>query len=323
MVCGIVGVLCLLTSIPAGLGLGLFGIVQMLIALRRGERVGLKAAAPVLVDFAVMGLGMVLVRLVSSSFARGRQLRRSGRVLLPDLDEGAAWTGCPMEPERDDAPGGLADQWRENGRTEHASVAAFARLTLDLMALGAPPSLVASANEDALDEIRHTELCFSLARALDGRSVSPAPFSEAQRFSRWPRPRRLALAELAVHSLVDGALHEGVSARMVARLARRAEVPAIRGLLREIAADEGKHSAHGWAVVEWCLAEGGSTVAAALLGAVAAIPESMESPLPEGAEGGGWEGWGIHGRRLEAGEYSAARRHVVDRVHGLLGVRAA
>src|SRR4029077_13893090 len=118
-------------------------------------------------------------------------------------------------------PDGVADRWRENGKTEHASVAAFARLTLDLMALGAPPDLIAAANQDALDEIRHTELCFSLAKALDGKAVSPGAFPQAQRVATLPRSRTFALAKLAVDSLIDGALHEAVSARIIASLAHR------------------------------------------------------------------------------------------------------
>jgi hypothetical protein len=141
----------------------------------------------------------------------------------------------------------LAHQWRENGRTEHASVAAYARLTLDLIALGAPPSLVRAAQRDALDEIRHTELCFSLARAIDGRDVGPGPFAVMDGASR-SGSRALSLARLAVDSLVDGALHEGVSARVIAQLAKRTDMEPIRALLKELAADEGRHAAHGWDV---------------------------------------------------------------------------
>jgi hypothetical protein len=261
-------------------------------------------------------LGMLIAYVATVGFSRGRQLRRFGRVLLPRLRSSAAWTTAAVPlGQRDDVPAGLADQWRENGKTEHASVAAFARLTLDLMALGAPPTLIAAANRDALDEIRHTELCFSLAHALDGKTVSPAPFPQAQRVTTLPRSRTLALAKLAVDSLIDGALHEGVSARIIAKLAHRCEVPGIRAALKEIAADEGRHSAHGWAAVAWCLEEGGRPVAEALTGALRALPRAMRSALPEAASGGQWERWGIHGHALEAVEYAAALAHVEERVH--------
>jgi hypothetical protein len=133
------------------------------------------------------GLGMLIAYFATVGFSRGRQLRRFGRVLLPRLQASSAWTTSTVAPLGGEAaPAGVADQWRENGKTEQASVAAFARLTLDLMALGAPPSLIAAANRDALDEIRHAELCFSLACALDGKRVGPGPFPEAQRVATSP-----------------------------------------------------------------------------------------------------------------------------------------
>ena len=264
------------------------------------------------------GFGMCLAYLSTVGFSRGRQLRRFGKVLLPDLRPDGRWTTDIPAHGLESAPAGLADQWRENGKTEHASVAAFARLTLDLMALGAPPALIRTVNEDALDEIRHAELCFSLASAMDGKRIGPAPFPQAQRVSTLPRSRRLALTKLAVDSLVDGALHEGVSARIIAKLSQRCAIPAIHAALKEIAADEGRHAAHGWAVTRWCFEEGGDAVAFALAGAVRSLPKEMRSDLREAAADGGWEHWGIHGHGLEAEEYTAARAHLVERVRALV-----
>ncbi|HXB54240.1 MAG TPA: hypothetical protein VN461_05615 [Vicinamibacteria bacterium] len=279
------------------------------------------AIAAILGNFFMAGLGMFVAYFATAGFSRGRQLRRYGRVLLPGLRSSSEWTTSMVVVDGlEGLPTGVADQWRENGKTEHASVAAFARLTLDLMALGAPPTLIAAANQDALDEIRHTELCFSLACELDKKSVSPGPFPQAQRVRTLPRSRKLALAKLAVDSLVDGALHEGVSARIIAKLARRCDVPGISAVLKEIAADEGRHSAHGWAVVGWCLQEGGRPVQDALLGAVRALPKQMNSPLPKPAAEGRWERWGIHGHALEAVEHDAALANLIRRVHAMVAV---
>lgn len=259
-----------------------------------------------------MSLGML------SMFSRGRQLRSGNKVLLPDVEPGAKWTTLSLGADlKGEVAARLAAQWRENGRTEHASVGAFARLTLDLMALGAPPSLIASANRDALEEIRHTELCFSLARDLDGREESPGAFPAASKARKLPPVRTLALAALAVDSLVDGALHECVSARVIARLARTCEEPQIRAVLKEIAADEGRHAAHGWDVVEWCVKEGGAPVVAALHGALQALPDEMVSPLPEEAARGEWEKYGIHGHATEGEEYRKAVADLEKRVHAL------
>jgi hypothetical protein len=84
--------------------------------------------------------------------------------------------------------------------------------------------------------------------------------------------------------------------------------------LRELSLDESRHCAHGWDAVEWCLAEGGAPVAAALRGAAAAIPEEAETELPEEARPGAWEAWGIHGEALERAEHRALRESVVRRV---------
>jgi hypothetical protein len=297
----------------------LYGLVDAVLPEVREPR--WRIVARTLMNLALAGFGlwgMFMAFMATLRFSRGRQLRRAGRVLLPDLQPRGDWTSPGITIDiAEEPPAGLADQWRENAKTEHASVAAFARLTLDLMALGAPPALIAAANQDALDEIRHTELCFSIARALDGQRIGPDAFPQAQRVATLPRSRTLALAKLAVDSLVDGALHEGVSARVLGKLARRCEVPAIREALKEIAADEGWHAAHGWTVVRWCVEEGGRPVQAALLGAVRALPRTMDTTRPVAAEDGRWERWGIHGHALEAEEHVSARAQVVERVRGL------
>jgi hypothetical protein len=316
---GIAGAVVFGLTVLVALCRALLGLVDLVRAARgRGSEEVARTTAALLGNLVMVGFGMLVAYFATVGFARGRQLRRLGKVLLPDLRSDPGWAMSPLALDgAEDPPAGLADQWRENGRTEHASVAAFARVTLDLMALGAPPHLIAAANQDALDEIRHTELCFSLAYALDGKRVSPGPFPQAQRVPTLPRSRTLALAKLGVDSLIDGALHEGVSARIIAKLARRSDVPAIRAALKSIAADEGRHAAHGWAVAEWCLAEGGIAVGQAFLGAIRMLPRQMHSQLPEPAADGGWERWGIHGNGLEAQEYLATRAHLIERVHAL------
>jgi len=309
------GIVFVLTAVVALLR-AMYGIFALGRAVHAGTADDVGASIfMILGNLLMAGFGMFVAYLSTFGFSRGRQLRRFGRVLLPDLTPSPEWATPEMSLDSESAPAGLADQWRENGKTEHASVAAFARLTLDLMALGAPPALIASANRDALDEIRHTELCFAIARGLDGKRVSPGPFPQAQRVATLPRSRTLALAKLAVDSLVDGALHEGVSARIIAKLAQSCEVPAIRAALKEIAADEGRHAAHGWTVVAWCLEQGGRPVGNALLGAIRTLPREMRSDLPAAAADGGWLRWGIHDHRLESEQYAAALAQVTTRVH--------
>ena len=93
--------------------------------------------------------------------------------------------------------------------------------------------------------------------------------------------------------------------------------------MREIAADEGRHAAHGWDVVEWCLTEGGDSVAAALEGALKTIPRTMTTAIPEPAVDGGWERHGIHGRTLEGEMFASTRADLVRRVGQMIGARRA
>src|SRR6185437_10815965 len=57
----------------------------------------------------------------------------------------------------------LAETWTVLALLEHASVASFARVSLQLLAVGAPGDLVGATHQAALDEIRHARLCFALA----------------------------------------------------------------------------------------------------------------------------------------------------------------
>jgi hypothetical protein len=236
------------------------------------------------------------------------------------------WTACSIAPLVG-APTGVAEQWVDNARTEHASVAAFARLSLDLMALAAPPALLVGAQQDALDEIRHTELCFALARACGAQHTGPDRFDAADPVVRLPLPRTLKLATLAVDSLIDGALHEGVSARVVARLARRTSHPEIEAVLREIARDEGRHAAHGWDVVQFCLDVGGAPVAHALAGAVRGLADTHPGSTAGRGVDGSLEDWGIPGHLLEAEEFALAvvdlKARVATLTAPLLAKRAA
>lgn len=326
--------------IPAGfVGVTLFSLVgawfagvAVVRALRaRPRRLGLLTVAGVTLFVLHSGMAAlgVFTALMSTGGGRGRQLRRFGRVLLPRLRPGRDWSRAPTQDETQDetpsllsaveesARAALAAQWRENARTEHASVGAFAGLTMDLLALGAPPELIAAAHRDGLDEIRHAQMCFALATAIDGADVSPAPFPESRRARSLPRIRILALARLAVDSMVDGVLHEGLSARILARLARLTALPRIRQTVTELAADEGRHAAHAWHVVQWCVSAGGAPVVHALLGAVSALPVRAGVGARQEAHGGAWQRWGIPGRALEEEEYAAARAGVVRRVKAL------
>lgn len=196
-------------------------------------------------------------------------------------------------------------------------MAAFSRLSLDLLGLGAPARLLQQAQEDALDEIRHAELCFSLARDFDGSDMEPVAFLAASQAGPRSRIRSVALIQLAIDSLLEGCLHEGFSARVIAQLARTVAEPRIKSLLAEIAADEGRHTAHAWDVLEWCVDEGGFLVRVALSGALRSLPKEMASALPRAARDGAWISFGIPSDAAEARAYAKTRASVMRRAQAL------
>jgi hypothetical protein len=301
-------------------GLGaVLGCVAL--ARRRDPKSGAALGALGLVAAVFGAIGSVIAHLGAvEQYSHGRPFRRGKRPLTAASGAGEAWLEevaletLPPEPLRAE----LAAEWRRNGMKEHASIAAFSRLSLDLIAVSAPAELLAEVQGDALDEIRHARLCFSVAHALDGRTDGPGHFPEARARARALPTRSLVLAQLAIDAVIDGALNEGVSARLLARLAGTCTDPALAALLRGMAADEAKHAAHSWNVVAFCMESGGAPVVAALRGALGALPAMMTAEIPAGARGGAWEAYGVQGEALEREAWSSARRHGVEKLEALL-----
>jgi len=139
----------------------------------------------------------------------------------------------------------LAAHWTEIGLMEHASVAAFARFTLQLLALGAPVELVDASQRAALDEVRHAELAFALASRYAGRSIGPGPL-----------PLSGALDASSVDAILRTTVREGCvgetrAALEASRAAETCEDPAVRSVLETIAGDEARHAELAWKVVRF------------------------------------------------------------------------
>jgi hypothetical protein len=118
------------------------------------------------------------------TLASGRPLRASdGRPRVANVRRAAR----EVEPlgaelsERDRET--LAAMWSRDATMEHASVAAFARLSLELVALGAPLSLVEGAHDAARDEIAHARTCFAMASAYAGVPLEAGPLAVEHRRS--------------------------------------------------------------------------------------------------------------------------------------------
>ncbi|MEM9457544.1 MAG: ferritin-like domain-containing protein [Myxococcota bacterium] len=141
----------------------------------------------------------------------------------------------------------IAAHWAEAGQLEHASVASFARFTLELMGQGAPPQLLAQAQRAGLDEIDHARRCFALASAHAGRPVGPGPLPVAGL-------EAADTLEAVMAAVIDEACIGETLAAVEARAAlAHATCPAVRATLEVIAADELRHAALGWATLRWAL----------------------------------------------------------------------
>ncbi len=153
----------------------------------------------------------------------------------------------------------LAEAWTADALLEHASVASFARFSLELLAAGAPADLVELAHHAALDEIRHAQLCFALASAYAGEEVAPGPFPLGDSVTVGA-----SLAAIAASAVREGCVGETMAAVVASEQLARATDPAVRAALARIAADEARHAELAWRTVAWAVKVGGSEVRAAV-----------------------------------------------------------
>ena len=83
-------------------------------------------------------------------WSHGRRFFARGKLARPGVVRGAsAWSqaspGVPVGEVPVAECALIADEWRQNGAQEHAAIAAYHVLAQNLIALGAPPQLVADA----------------------------------------------------------------------------------------------------------------------------------------------------------------------------------
>ncbi|HEX4460646.1 MAG TPA: ferritin-like domain-containing protein, partial [Polyangia bacterium] len=141
---------------------------------------------------------------------------------------------------------------------EHASVAAFARFSLELLALGAPSDLVRGAQSAMGDELSHARIAFGLATAYGGAAVGPGPLAIER-----------ALADTDFVSVVrtaflEACIGETCAAAEVTEARDAATDPIVRAALTQIAEDELRHATLGYRFVQWALESASPETAHAL-----------------------------------------------------------
>lgn len=140
----------------------------------------------------------------------------------------------------------VREGWLARAAMEHASVAAFARFTLQLLSLGAPADLIDASQQAGRDEARHARLCYAIASQLGG-PVGP------DRLDLRGLDLDVDVARVVLESILEGCIGETIAAAKMRYLAARVEDREIAAMLESIAQDEAMHAALAWKALDWML----------------------------------------------------------------------
>jgi hypothetical protein len=173
----------------------------------------------------------------------GRPLVVDGASRVAPTSARASWGAAPAGLPRDAEK---AAWWLRTAHGEHASVASFARVVLELLALGAPAALVLTTQQAMADEVRHAELAFGLAQAFGGAPVGPGPL-DLSGVAPETEPAAI-LRRLIAEACVNETLC--VADAMAARAGAH---PSERAVLDTIVEDETRHAALAWRTLGWLL----------------------------------------------------------------------
>jgi hypothetical protein len=185
----------------------------------------------------------------------------------------------------------LARDWLHDGCEEYASVAAFARFTMHLVSVGAPPEMIADSQRASLDEIEHARACFALAERYSGRTMGPGELSLEDAMPP------VTLAEIAALTAEEGCVGETLGVLLAEHQLARASDPFVRALLANahIVDDEARHAELAWRFVAWAVARGGEPVRVAVRAAIErAVADTLAKPIRsyEGVDVGAWRARG-------------------------------
>jgi len=171
----------------------------------------------------------------------------------------------------------IGTAWAHDAAMEHASVASFARFTLDLLALGAPADLVLGAQDAGRDEIEHATACFAIASRYAGKNLGPGKLDVGG------AAPAVTLADAVGAAIVEGCIGETLSALLAEARLARAEDAEIRAALRRIANEEARHAELAWRFVGWAITSGGDEIRAAagraFEAALASTPQAFDASL--------------------------------------------
>lgn len=180
----------------------------------------------------------------------------------------------------------LRDSWTEDALMEHASVASFARLSLRLLALGAPSELVEASQRAALDELAHARFCFERASHFAGERVRPGALAVDDALCAE------SFADFVRTNLVEGCIGETLAAVRMGEQARRAADPELGAALAVVAEDEARHAELAFLILGFCLERDRALTRAAIAELVAVAAAEAQRPLPPATRDDAWSNQG-------------------------------
>ena len=248
-------------------------------------------------------------------YYEGRPFTVEGRARFAIPTTGAAWRGQDAETRPGPTVAGrVARVWTAAGRAEHASVASFARFSLELMALGAPAELLLGAAQAMADEVAHARACFGVAAAAGAEVGDVGPLDVGGALDAAGDP-----AATLVSLIREGCVGETVSALRAERALGGARVPVVRSALETIVTDEGRHAAYAWRCVRWILEAHPGLRGLAADTFAAAAPGDTALPAADPAAPA-LAGWGVlDARARRRAEADAWRAVIGPGVAALLG----
>ena len=136
-------------------------------------------------------------------------------------------------------------QWLQQAEGEYASVASFARHTLQLMSIGAPSELLEASQAASIDEIKHAKMCYGLASTFMEKDVVPGVLDVDN-----------SLGELELKDIIRSVIQEGCIEETLAAIEAHyreslTQDTSVKFALKEIADDETRHAKLAWDTISW------------------------------------------------------------------------
>lgn len=152
---------------------------------------------------------------------------------------------------RDELPEPLAQAiaraWTDTALSAHAAIGMYARFTLQLMSLGAPPGLINGAAQAMQDEVAHAQACFSLARRHAGCDVGPGPLQSP------PSLRESDLTSVVLSAVQRGCIQEAVETLSAREALEHCQDAATREVLLSRLELKAQQAQLAWRFLAWAL----------------------------------------------------------------------